>query len=124
MSKPISIKQAQKESQMFRVISDLFSQTSMDDSRLRDVFINKVALSPDKSVCNIYFYSFEGEEKFKEVLDVLILYKGSLRKALAHTLDSRYTPHLVFKFDHHFKKQEKIENLIDKVKQDLDKLDN
>lgn len=123
MSKPTNIRIAQKESQFFREISQLFTQTAADDSRLKDLFITRVGLSADKSVCFIYFYSYLGEEKFNADLDILILYKPSLRKALANSLNARYTPELIFKFDQQFKKQEKIENLLAKVKDELNNLD-
>lgn len=111
------IKRAQKESTLLRQISTLFMQTAMDDPRLKDIFINRVELSSDKGVCTVYFYSAKGEDYFNELLNVLKLYKPSLRTALARSIKSRYTPELIFKFDKQFEKQQKIENLLESLKE-------
>ena len=110
------IKRAQKESLIFKELSQLLLQLSMDEPALGQLYINRVKLSPDKSSCTIYFYSPLGEEDFRKKLGILILYKPSLRTALAKTLASRYTPELIFAFDKQFEKQQRIEALIDKVK--------
>lgn len=111
-----SIKKSQKESLLFRAIAQLFSQTMLDDKKLQGLFINRVKLSDDKSVCTVYFYTTAGFADFKEKLQTLILYKPSMRHALAKTIKSRYTPELVFKFDDQFEKQQRIEGLLEKVK--------
>lgn len=117
MSESVSqIKRSQKESLLFREISQLFMKTAMDDSRLRELCINRVKLSPDKGLCTVYFYTSKGEEYFNEVLSTLKLYKPSLRKALASTIKGRYVPELVFKFDTNFEKQCRIEELLDQIK--------
>lgn len=112
------IKKAKKESLLLKEISKLYMQTAMDDPRLQGVFINRVKLSSDKSHCTVYFYTAEGEEHFNEILEILKLYKPSLRKALAANIPSRYTPELVFKFDKTFEKQSRLEHLLDKIKKD------
>lgn len=111
-----SIKKSQKESLLFRAIAQLFTQTMLDDKKLQGLFINRVKLSDDKSVCTVYFYTTGGFADFKEKLQTLILYKPSMRHALAKTIKSRYTPELVFKFDDQFEKQQRIEGLLEKVK--------
>ncbi|OQA35859.1 MAG: ribosome-binding factor A [Candidatus Dependentiae bacterium ADurb.Bin331] len=110
------IKKAQKEKLLFRELSQLFLQATIDDSRLRDVYVNRVALSADKSICFIYFYSPQGPAFFEEKLDILKLYKPSLRKAIAEKIDARYTPDLVFKYDEQYEKIEKMENLFEQIK--------
>ena len=111
------IKKAQKESLLFKEISKLYMQVSMDDPRLAGLFINRVKLSPDKSHCTVYFYTPEGQEHFNNVLEILKLYKPSLRKALATGIKARYTPEIVFKFDKTFEKQSRLEKLLDTIKE-------
>lgn len=111
-----TIKKAQKESLLFREISKLFGQTILDDSRLMGLCVNRVKLSPDKGVATVYFYTAQGESHFNELFHVLVLYKPSLRKALAAKINQRYTPELVFKFDQNFEKQCRIESLLEKIK--------
>lgn len=109
------IKRAQKEKLLFREISQLLSQLVLDDSRLRTIWVSRIELSPDKGICYVYFYTPEGLGHFEETLEVLKLYKPSLRTAIAHIIESRYTPEFIFKFDNTYEKQEKIINLLDKL---------
>jgi ribosome-binding factor A len=118
MSSISSIKKSQKETQLYRAISELFTQTALDDPRLQGIAVNRVKLSDDKSVCNIFFYCANGLAEFKEKLPFILLYKSSLRRALAKTIAARYTPELIFKFDDQFEKQQRIENLLEKIKGD------
>lgn len=112
------IKRAQKESLLLRELSKLLLQISMDDSRIAGVFINRVQLSQDKGTCNVLFYTAAGKEAFDALMPILILYKPSLRKALSTIIPGRYTPQLAFKFDSQFEKQQRIENLLEKLKDD------
>lgn len=112
------IKRAQKESLLLKEVSKLFMQASLDDPQLSQVFINRVELSPDRSHCSIYFYTPKGPAFFKEILERLKLYKPSLRASLAKTIQSRYVPDLIFKFDEKFEKQQKIEALLEKIKEE------
>ncbi|MBA2307430.1 ribosome-binding factor A [Candidatus Dependentiae bacterium] len=111
-----NVRRAQKESLFFREISQLFMQAALDDPRLNDVMIHRVQLSPDKGVCTVYFYTNQGEEHFKNILNVLVLYRPSLRKALASKIRSRYTPELIFRFDTQFEKQLRIDQLLEEQK--------
>lgn len=96
-------------------LSNLFLQISLDDSRLSGVTITHVDLSHNKSVCNVYFYIPGGLDAFEPIRSVLILYKPSMRKALAQRVPSRHVPDIVFKYDDKFEKQMKLENLFHKL---------
>lgn len=111
-------KRAQKERLLLREISKLFMQASMDDPSLHDLMIRRVELSKDKSTCFVYFFSESGKEAFDERLERLKLYRPSMRKALADELQFRYTPNLRFVFDTKFEKQQAIEKLLDKIKEE------
>lgn len=111
-----SIKRAQKESLLQQLLSQLYLQLMLDDKRLQGMSITRIKLSPDKSVCSIFFYTDEGEKGFKERFDTLILYKPSLRKAIADAVPSRYVPELVFKFDRYVEKQQRVEEILAKIK--------
>lgn len=110
------IKKAQKESLLLRELSRLFLQIVLDDKDFEGLFISKVKLSPDNSMCTVYFYSNNGEQDFQNRVEKLILYKPSLRKSLSQTLALRHTPDLRFKYDSQVEKQRKIEALLDKIK--------
>ncbi len=117
MKKVHDIKRAQKTSLFLRTIGILFSKTLQDDHELNGIMVNRVELSPNKSTCCVYFYAAEGEEFFRtNMLPRLILYKPSLRAALAKEIAGRYTPELVFKFDAIFEKTMRIETLLSNLK--------
>jgi ribosome-binding factor A len=111
-----AIKRAQKESQLQQEISKLLHQLMLDDHRLQGLFVNRVKLSPDKSICTVYFYTANGQTEFEEKLGSLILYKPSLRKAIAQIIPAKYVPEFVFKFDEQFEKQKRIDELLAKIK--------
>ena len=115
------IKRSQKESLLLRELSKMLLQISLDDAELAGLFINRVELSKNKGVCIIYFYDPSGPEVFKQKKNRLILYKPSLRKGVAMTLDGRYTPELKFAFDEQFEKQQRIENILETVKKEFNK---
>ncbi len=110
------IKKAQKESLLLKEISRLFLQLTLDDRELEGLNVSRVKLSPDNSICTIYFYTSAGIEEFEKKLPRIILYKPSLRKAISQDLALRHTPDLKFKFDNLVEKQIKIESLLDKIK--------
>lgn len=111
-----AVKRAQKESYFFREISNFFMQICLDDNRLEGLYINKVALSPDGGMCSVLFLSSLGKEDFEKRLPILILYKPSLRTALAKTGHGRYTPNLIFKYDDGYEKTARINQLLDQLK--------
>jgi len=110
------IKRAQKESLLYKHLAAFFNQIVLDDQRFSGLTLNRVELSSNKSLATLYFYSPQGVTDFKEKLSTLILYKPSLRSAIAKMIPSRYTPELVFKFDHRFEKELRVNQLLDKIK--------
>jgi len=110
------IKKAQRESYFYREISTLFSRIIIDEPRISGLFINKVSLSSDGGTCVVLFLATNGRTEFEEKLPILILYKPSLRAALAKTGHGRYTPNLIFRYDEDQEKVDKINRLLDKLK--------
>ncbi|HSC25395.1 MAG TPA: ribosome-binding factor A [Candidatus Babeliales bacterium] len=110
------IKKAQKESYFYREISNFFLQITLDEPRLTGLYINKISLSSDGGSCTVLFLASHGKTEFEEKLPILILYKPSLRSALAKTSHGRYTPNLIFRYDESYEKTEKINLLIDRLK--------
>lgn len=122
MKKPADlIKQARREAQFRRAISQLIAAQAADDASLRELFVNRVSLSADRSICTVFFFTDAGKERFDELLPNLILYKPSLRAALAREIPGRYAPDLVFRFDDRFEKHQALEALLEKVKETLPK---
>jgi ribosome-binding factor A len=117
-SRVSDIKRAQKESLLLHELSSYFLRITLDDERLKSLTLNRVKLSRDKSSCTLFFFCEGGAEMFKELLPALILYKPSMRKALADQIEGRYTPQLIFKYDAPFERQLSVEALLDKIKEE------
>lgn len=115
-SRVSDIKRSQKERLLFRELSQLYLQLVLDNPPLRNLSLSRVRLSPDKSMCTLFFYTDEGIDAFKEYLEILKLYRPSLRKAIAGKIESRYVPDLRFKFDETYEKQEAFEELMEQIK--------
>lgn len=116
-----AIKRAQKESLLLREISNMYHSITMEDDRLAGLFVNRVELSTDRGWVIVYFYTLDGFEKFKEQLEVLKLYKPSIRKGLATGIKGRYVPDLKFEYDAKFEKQQRLELAMAKAAQDVAK---
>ncbi len=110
------IRKAQRESYFHQEISKLFRQIAIDESSLNGLFINRVQLSSDGGTCVVLFLATNGRPEFEEKLPTLVLYKPSMRSALAKTSHGRYTPNLVFRYDEDYEKVEKINQLLDTLK--------
>lgn len=110
------IKRAQRESLLYKEISQCMHIISMDDPCLQDIMVNRVQLSADKSVCTVLFFSSQGPAVFMKLLPRLTEYKATIRTALAKAIQSRYVPNIVFAYDAQFEKQIHIERLLDKIK--------
>jgi ribosome-binding factor A len=113
------IKQAQRESFLLREISTSFLKISRDEPRLAPLYVDHVQLSPDGSRCTAYLFSSQGgEELFQELMPLIILYKPSIRTALAKASSSKYVPQLIFAYAGQVEKQRRVEEIIETLKKE------
>ena len=110
------VKHAQRESFLYREVAPLVMQLIADNPLLSPMFINRVKLSSDRGLCTIYFHTPGGKEAFNKKLQTLILYKPSIRTAIAKAMESRYTPEIRFVFDDSYEKQQNLDDLIETLK--------
>jgi len=110
------VKHAQRESFLYREIAPLIMRLIADNPLLSPMFINRVKLSPDRGLATIFFHTPGGKEEFGKKLQTLILYKPSIRTAIAKAMESRYTPEIRFMFDESYEKQRGIDDLIETLK--------
>ena len=118
------IKKEKKKSLYLHELSSLIQRLAEDEPDVASVYITRVELSADSGICYIYFSSYPQEglsaqELFEKALSILKLYKPSLRKALAQRVKARYVPNLIFLYDEKKDKVSKVEQLLDKVQQEL-----
>lgn len=110
------IKQAQKQSFYFKEIAALVQQIAADEPRLLPLFVTRVEISAKGSLCTVYFSTHTDETAFAEGLEILKLYKPSMRKALANIGHGRYVPDLLFRYDRAKEKERRVAGLLDKIK--------
>ena len=117
------IKREKKKSLFFREISQLVGLISNENIDAQKVYVTRVDFSPDCGIVYVYLATFGAysEEIFDKALYALILYKPSIRKEIATKLNPRHTPDIVFLYDENKEKQDRMDELLDKVSQDLEK---
>lgn len=121
------IKREKKKAIYLRELSIFLDVLAQDEPSLREVFLSRVDLSADCGLCYLYFAALPNNETteeqkkslFKTALETLKLYKPSLRKNLAQQIKSRYTPDLIFLYDEKKEKIDRINELLDKVHEEL-----
>jgi ribosome-binding factor A len=110
------VKRSQKESFLLQEVAALFLRLSLDEKILHDLYVTRVELSPEGGTCTVFFHTPAGHDSFNERKKHLILYKPSMRASLAKTSHSRYVPDLKFAYDEGIEKQQRMEELFNKLK--------
>lgn len=112
-----NIKQDKRKKLYLRELSVIVQALAAQEPAVADVYVTRIEFSADTGICFVYFTSFvaDGLASYEKALDVLKLYKGSMRKELARTINARYTPELVFVYDENKEKERHIHGLLDKV---------
>jgi len=109
------VKKERKKSFFLQEISNLIRSIAEDEPLLFSVFPVKVELSEGEGICYIYFSS-PSKEDFDKALELLKLYKPSLKGALAKARHSQHMPNLIFKYDKSLEKARRIDELLNKIK--------
>lgn len=90
-------------------------QMELKNPRLGFLSIPEVKVSKDISYAKIYV-SFFFEKDIKEGLEILEHSKGYIRSSLAKKMDTRRCPELIFVLDEGYKREERINELLNKNK--------
>ncbi len=114
-----TVKREQKNALFLREISSLIQLLSQDEPDLSKIFVTKTRLSNDYSICYVYLSTYaDNQEDFKTALEILKLYRPSLRKALSTLISGRYMADLRFLYDEDKDKERHITQLLDKVEKE------
>ncbi|MBD3231659.1 30S ribosome-binding factor RbfA [Candidatus Dependentiae bacterium] len=114
-----NVKREQKTALFLREISQLIQRLSLDELDLSKIFVTKVKLSKDYSICYVYLSTYTDEkEDFEKALEILKLYKPSLRKALAKLIPGRYVANLRFLYDTSKEKERRITKLLEQISEE------
>ena len=88
-------------------------QFKVKDPKLGFISIPEVKVSSDFSYAKVYV-SFFKEEDIEPSLEVLNKAKGFIRSELAHKLDTRRVPEISFVLDDSYKREQRIDELLNK----------
>lgn len=88
-------------------------QMELKNPHLGFLSIPEVKVSKDISYAKIYV-SFFFEKDIKEGLEILEHSKGFIRSSLAKKMDTRRCPELIFVLDEGYKREERINELLNK----------
>ncbi|MFA5074600.1 MAG: 30S ribosome-binding factor RbfA [Candidatus Babeliales bacterium] len=116
-------KREQKTSLFLHEISSIIQRLSQDEPELLKIFITKVELSKDYKICYIYFSTYGDKSDFDKALEILKLYKPSMRKVLAQSISGKFVADLRFLYDKTKEKERELLNFLDEVAQQDAKLE-
>jgi len=102
-------------------ISEMLVTGQVSDPRIASVFITDVTVDRELYFANIYVSSLDGLEESESILHGLEHASGFLRSALADRIELRTFPKLRFFWDETPERAEKIERMLDNLKEELDK---
>lgn len=86
------------ESTIQRVLSEII-RTEVKDTAIGFMTITEVRLAPDYSNLVIYYTLLGGDNKREATRKALERSKSFIRTQLAHRVEMRKTPNLIFKYD-------------------------
>lgn len=116
------VKRERRKSLFFREITTLVQEVASKEVLIADVYVSHVDISSNSGICYVYLSSFKEpcESIVMQAINVLKLYKPSMRKEFASRVQTRYAPDLVFVYDKAKEKERRINELLAKVHDDLE----
>jgi ribosome-binding factor A len=107
-------KRADRVAELFQMELAVLLQRDIADPRLKNIAISLVKLSDDLGLAKIYFTMLEPDaEKISQALKGLKSASGFLRSHLARVSQLRKVPTLVFYYDEHIDRVDKMTRLIE-----------
>lgn len=112
----MGFKQERMENTIHREVSRILFE-EVKDERLRFVTITTVRLTNDLSLATIYYRVIGNDEQINSTKENLQDAKGFIRKMLSNFLKLKRVPDLIFKYDDSIEYGERIDKLIDDIKE-------
>jgi ribosome-binding factor A len=123
------VRRSKKKSFYLRELSGLLSRLVPDQPLLAQLYFSRVELSSDGGMCYVYCSFFNAlddeaeQELFKQAREILVLYRGSLRKALSGAMHARYVPDLRFFYDTKKEQERRVNSLLNQVGDEIREYD-
>ncbi|MDD2681338.1 MAG: 30S ribosome-binding factor RbfA [Bacilli bacterium] len=103
------------ENTIHREISRILFE-EVKDERLKYVTITTVRLTTDLSYATIYYRVIGNEEQISSTKENIQEAKGFIRKMLSGVLKVKRVPDLIFKYDESIEYGERIDKIIEDIK--------
>lgn len=115
-----SIKNTRINMEVQRELSEII-RTQVKDPGLQDVMVSvtDVEVSPDLKYCKAYISVLGSQDRRKAVMDGLKRAVGFIRRELAHRVNLRNTPEIIFLSDQSIEYGVHMTRMIDDVTRDL-----
>lgn len=110
MAKAKSFKKTKFEERLLHEMNGMLRR-EISDPRVTFLSFTKVELTPDYSVANVYWDTFDTSKK-EECAQAVNGLAGKFRSLLAHVLQVRHTPVLRFAYDNQFEAEQEINRLL------------
>ena len=99
------------------IISELMAR-GLKDPRIGFATVTRVEVTPDLHHARVYVSVMGSDEEKKSTLEGLSSAAGYLRREVAHQLDLRRTPELMFVPDHGAEAADRIDVLLRQIRED------
>ena len=109
----MSSRRTLKAAEAIRQVVGMAILTEIQDPRVQDVTVIRVAVSGDMQTAKVYVSVMGDEAKQKLCLQGLKSCAGFLQSRIAKRLDTRYIPHLNFVLDQGVKNQLLVSKMLD-----------
>lgn len=114
-----SIKNTRINGEVMRELSNII-RGEIKDPRINPMTsVVSVEVSPDLKQCKAYISVLGDEESQKSTLDGLRSAEGYIRRELAHTINLRNTPEIIFIIDQSIEYGVNMSKFIDEVNKDI-----
>ncbi len=110
MAKAPSFKKTKFEERLLHEMNSMLRR-EISDPRVTFLSFTKVELTPDYSIANVYWDTFDASKKndCEEAVNGLA---GKFRSLLAQVLQVRHTPSLRFAYDNQYEAEQEIDRLL------------
>jgi ribosome-binding factor A len=98
-------------------IAEMLVYGEINDPRLSGVSITDANVDRELSVANVFVSCVEGQIREEEIMQGLESARGYLRKQLAKRIELRTFPQLRFHWDPTPERADRIERILDKIKE-------
>lgn len=103
--------------QLRDILSECFTGDQLRDPALDGVSITYVRISADLQIAKVYYRIYD-DNKVEDAKKGLDRCKGFLKKYVAMNMEIRRIPELIFYYDESVEVGARIENLLQKIKED------